>query len=163
MYELGKLAIETFTGPGDAAEDQQPQIDAAKRKREEWNKAHPGETPPLFGGLGRGLESGWNWFKDKTSYLTPGMGAAGEYLNPTSAGVGPPPGSLGPAGAGTTTNNDNKTITFNQTNSVTVQGQDDAGLADKIGKSIGDFAKELFSGAARDLGRSSPRTEAATQ
>jgi hypothetical protein len=183
-YELGKAVIGNLTGPGDATEDQQPQIDEAKRKREEWNKAHPGETPSAFGGLGRATEGGIKWLKDKLSYLTPGMGAAGEYLNPSYGGArvdpktglfGTPgggglgvqpyvaPGALGPTVPGPTTNNDNKQITFNQSNSVNVQVQDDSGLAARIGKAMGDYAGEMFSGIARDLGRSSPRTEAATQ
>jgi hypothetical protein len=71
-----------------------------------------------------------------------------------------PPGALGP-GMGQTTNNDNKQISFNQTNSVSVQVQDDAGLANRITSQIASYTGEMFSGIARDLGRSSPRTEAA--
>jgi hypothetical protein len=128
------------------------------------------------------LSSAWDTLKKKMSYLTPGMGAAGEYLNPSyggasidpvtgnfrtpnagGLGISPPPAAMGPPGGGATTNNDNKQITLNQSNSVTVQVQDDSGLASRITKSISDYTGEMFSGIARDFGRSSPRTETATQ
>jgi hypothetical protein len=101
-------------------------------------------------------KSAWQGFKDTFSYLTPGMGAVGAAINPPAAAIGPPV-------AAPVTNNDNKQISLNQTNTVTVQVQDDSGLASRIAKSIGDFTGEVFSGIARDLGRSSPRTETATQ
>jgi hypothetical protein len=132
------------------------------------------------------------WLLEHTRYMKPGLGKLGEYIwgpdapktspayggasvdpntglfgTPGGGGLGRqpynvPPGAIGP-GAVPTTNNDNKQITFNQSNSVTVQVQDDTGLASRIATSIGNYAGEMFSGIARDLGRSSPRTEAATQ
>jgi len=75
-------------------------------------------------------------------------------------GWGVTPGAIGPTSMNNS-NNDNKQITFNQSNSVSVQVQDDAAIADSVTKRIADATREMFSGAARDLGRSNPRTEAA--
>jgi hypothetical protein len=121
----------------------------------------PGDTPiGTFDWMRKKIAPVWADVKNKMSYLTPGMGAAGEYLNPS---YGPPPAAMGPPGGGATTNNDNKQITLNQSNSVNVQVQDDSGLAARITKSISDYTGEMFSGIARDFGRSTPRTETATQ
>jgi hypothetical protein len=112
--------------------------------------------PELYGPPSLGPSYGGARVDPKTGLFgTPGGGGLG--ISPPSAALGPPSKSV------QNTNNDNKTITFNQSNSVNVQVQDDAGLASRIAASIGNYAGEMFSGIARDLGRSSPRTEAATQ
>jgi hypothetical protein len=112
--------------------------------------------PEAYGPPGPGPSYGGAFVDSKTGLFgTPHGGGLG--ISPPAAALGPPGKSV------QNTNNDNKTITFNQSNSVNVQVQDDAGLASRIATSISNYAGEMFSGIARDLGRSSPRTEAATQ
>jgi hypothetical protein len=170
--------------------EKRPAIKAAEDKlaadADAWLLKH---TRYLKSGLGRAGEYIWGPDKPKEQYGPPevygppnpriGLGASidpktGRFGTPGGGGLGrvkfsdwdKPVTAISPGAMGkpvATTNNDNKQITFNQSNSVNVQVQDDAGLASRIATSIGNYAGEMFSGIARDLGRSSPRTEAATQ
>lgn len=83
-------------------------------------------------------------------------------MSPLSAIM--PPGALGPPPQTTAniSNNDNKAFTFNNTNAITVTVPEQALIADEVTRQVATQTQSIFDRASRDLGRSSPRTEAAS-